>query len=657
MTNSIGDPVFDNSEEGSQFWKYSRIGEESREEINKSRQFPSEEFLAMGYKKTDPVLMELIENNLSKLLTSNPRYSESLVPKETGKTFNLQHFSNFYEELCKEAGYGSKLPVDKVEPSRSEEKLLNYLNERFFQVLKPSDSKHNSPYYTFADVTSKDGTVKYCCIEGLTLIFLGNILAGFKVSKYMGPKKSRKKKDSEEDEVEDSYKDDSLVNWWKTHKNRRVAQSIEFIPSEKPGFVELKNRGTIFNVWGGHPYYCSYTFPTLKDLGPLPDSDRCPTSWEAACEIRAHREDMILIMTAIWNHIYYILCNGNIDHTKYVLSWLAKVYQRPWEKTDVAIVVVGEQGTGKTSFEEMLAKIFGMNGTFVSASKDLFRQFSGHLFVNKVFVALDEITVKNFEDCNSLKNIITSNEVRAEKKCQDATQKHNFINLFTSTNDKHPILMDKGNNRRYCMLEASEEKLLDTEYWRVWFKYIVNNPIAFAVLSRFLTLYDWEQVDLRQVPQTELLQRQVIHALDVVDNWWLTIIREAKHVAFSWGDIVEVDPKSPLWVISQVKLKDLYDKFQIDTNNRNKMPYAQWLDNFQQLLPLDETLDGLTVAVEVPLLESCRTHIQQLYPTALDKISNSSNNRREVRKRKLSQKQTQSELLAAKLPKIDSFFK
>ena len=59
-------------------------------------------------------------------------------------------------------------------------------------------------------------------------------------------------------------------------------------------------------------------------------------------------------------HMFYIICNGNIEHYHYLLMWIARIIQSPGgERPGVAFVMRGMKGIGKGVFASWLEKLFG----------------------------------------------------------------------------------------------------------------------------------------------------------------------------------------------------------------------------------------------------------------------------------------------------------
>jgi hypothetical protein len=47
------------------------------------------------------------------------------------------------------------------------------------------------------------------------------------------------------------------------------------------------------------------------------------------------------------SHIREIVCQGCDEKSSWFIKWMAHIYQKPWIKTEVVPVLIGEPGCGK----------------------------------------------------------------------------------------------------------------------------------------------------------------------------------------------------------------------------------------------------------------------------------------------------------------------
>lgn len=160
------------------------------------------------------------------------------------------------------------------------------------------------------------------------------------------------------------------------------------------------------------------------------------------------------------------ICNKEQPVVEYMLKWCAHIIQKPYVKTGVCVVVQGSQGVGKDTFFNYFANILGKEYFFNTSSPE-----------NSVFANFNSGTEKcllvKFEEANfstnksnadKLKKIITADTETYNAKNTKPITLDDFRNFVMTTNQEVPIVLEK-NNRRFMMIEASDEKLGDTEFW------------------------------------------------------------------------------------------------------------------------------------------------------------------------------------------------
>jgi polynucleotide 5'-kinase involved in rRNA processing len=60
------------------------------------------------------------------------------------------------------------------------------------------------------------------------------------------------------------------------------------------------------------------------------------------------------------HHVFEVICDKNNELYIYVISWISYLIQNPGSKTETALIIIGEQGSGKNKFfTYMISKLFG----------------------------------------------------------------------------------------------------------------------------------------------------------------------------------------------------------------------------------------------------------------------------------------------------------
>lgn len=262
--------------------------------------------------------------------------------------------------------------------------------------------------------------------------------------------------------------------FWIDHPNRRQYETIVFAPGQE---VE-----DAYNLWRG--FACD-SLPGNKHEGYL-------------------------------EHIRDNICSKNMELYYYLLGWMARMVQQPDAPGEVAVVMKGNRGTGKSFFTKILGSLFGRHYLQVSDSKHLVGSFNAHLrdtvllFGDEAFFAGD----KKHESV--LKTLVTEEHLVIEGKGIDAEAASNYVHLVLASNDDWvvPAGLDE---RRFFVLEVGEGRKQDHSYFKKIRKDIDDGGLE--NLLHFLLTYDLSEYEVRMVPQTLALQEQKILSMPAETQW------------------------------------------------------------------------------------------------------------------------------------------
>lgn len=153
------------------------------------------------------------------------------------------------------------------------------------------------------------------------------------------------------------------------------------------------------------------------------------------------------------------LVNNDEERYVYFMNWLAS-FMQTMERTPIAIIIKGKQGTGKNLFiDEVLKHILGHTQVAVIGDKEIKKQFTASLFENKLFIALDEISHSykdNFQLQNFLKQIIGSNSVFMEKKHQNTKDEIRLWGPVLIFSNKSVPIAIETNSRREVVFKSGK---------------------------------------------------------------------------------------------------------------------------------------------------------------------------------------------------------
>ena len=253
------------------------------------------------------------------------------------------------------------------------------------------------------------------------------------------------------------YEHLNIYNIWKKAPNRRVAESLDFATHtylEKPDCL---------NLWTG-----------------MTIDEEAVDKWVALHE---YTEEQIKEQAAPWiEHIREIVCDGDEVNARFVHAYFRKVLVER-KKTNAALVIIGYQGTGKSTVRIFIEKIIGpVHSMTIGTPTLLTGDFNAHL-AGKIYVSAEEASFGGSKKQSGiLKSLVTNPELYANAKFKSIVAIPSLINLNFFTNPQHTVDIGTA-ERRYTVVGTSnrfagsqpDEKT--TEYFDTLYN---TDPIAVA---------------------------------------------------------------------------------------------------------------------------------------------------------------------------------
>jgi hypothetical protein len=240
------------------------------------------------------------------------------------------------------------------------------------------------------------------------------------------------------------------------------------------------------------------------------------------------------------SHILTILCRDDPTLFKYVLDWIARMFQFPGAQAETAIVMRGNEGTGKGLLMKVLRKIIGHHSLLINQPRHLVGNFNLHLR-DCIFLAADEAFYAGDKAHNSvLKSLITEDEIEIEGKGVDAIKAKNRLHLMMASNDKW-VVPAGPDSRRYCVLDVSDAKMQDTEYFTAIFKELENG--GYEAFYYDLLKRDISKFRPQPVPMTDALVEQRQLTLGTEFKWFMDALAKGYLTTYEndWADWVSTD--------------------------------------------------------------------------------------------------------------------
>ena len=273
----------------------------------------------------------------------------------------------------------------------------------------------------------KKSSEKYKVLDGICMLSYG----GYFICKKSHDKLSRESVINILKET--GMKNQDAESLFKEHVFERVS-GLMFFPQSTSSIV-LHNGKKYFN-----------TFKGLREL------DSCDYTEEDIAPVTKH----------ILN-----ICNGNKEYAHHLTSYLAKIIQCAGEKIRWCPLIIGDEGTGKTFFEDLMQTLIGdtnVNKVSKTQLKTNFNSWATDYIIN----FCNELVASGnnrHEVHDSLKEMITDSTLSVTKKGQDSIKVNNFTNWFFTTN-RNDCLPLKKNDRRFFVIDVLySEKYMSEDYF------------------------------------------------------------------------------------------------------------------------------------------------------------------------------------------------
>ena len=198
------------------------------------------------------------------------------------------------------------------------------------------------------------------------------------------------------------------------------------------------------------------------------------------------------------------------EYSEWLLNWMARAVQRPGEQAEVAVVLQGQRGVGKSFFARQFGSLFGPHFLSISNARHLVGNFNAHLEDCVVLLADEAFYAGDKRHGSVLKALITESTLAIERKGFDLRQTGNHLHIIMCSNERWvvPAGLDE---RRFLVLEVAPTHQQDT----VYFRRIADqmNAGGREALLHVLLNRDLDAWDFRRAPDTKSLTDQKLLSL------------------------------------------------------------------------------------------------------------------------------------------------
>ncbi len=276
-----------------------------------------------------------------------------------------------------------------------------------------------------------------------------------------------------------------ITELWMKHKQRRSYEGLVFLP-------EQQAPDRFYNLWRGFSVEPSDAHATVVDdyLG----------------------------------HLHQNVCGGDDHLFAWLMSWLAHLVQRPWEKPHVAIVLRGGKGVGKNAAIEHIGALLGRHFLLASNKRYLVGNFNGHLEHCLLF-ALDEAFWSGDKQAEgTLKDLITGKDHVIEHKGKEPYPITNLTRVAIIGNEEW-LVPASHDERRFAVFDVGTGRRQDGKFFAGIQQGLERGGYS-SLLGRLLSYAPIVNVNI--APSTQGLVDQKHASLDFVGQWWLASLQEGR---------------------------------------------------------------------------------------------------------------------------------
>lgn len=304
--------------------------------------------------------------------------------------------------------------------------------------------------------------------------------------------------------------------------------------------------------------------------------------------------DIQKIKTLIEPIIYHLKVIAQ-DYYEFLLIYFAFIIQNPSKKTNVNIVVSGNDGTGKSIIFDFFRNM--ILGEEVSSqtddADDLFDKFS-NIYVNKILLQIDEISSDDFKKkkAEKLKNITVAPKIKYEKKGSDPIIINNYVNTVMTTNNDFTIPISQT-DRRNVFFKCSNTHIQDHNYFSNLISNFKNTEVARAFYEYLLNFdissinSNWdEEGGLQNIrPITDYHKDIKMLCLPIIYRFWSCMC----HYEFdNIEDITNSYPNNKYIYIKSSTLYKIYqewfDKCNFNTNKYSITKFGMDINNLKNII-------------------------------------------------------------------------
>lgn len=224
-------------------------------------------------------------------------------------------------------------------------------------------------------------------------------------------------------------------------------------------------------------------------------------------------------------HLRDVVAGGHGAYADWLIKWIARMLQQPDEVGQVAVVLKGPQGTGKSIVGKAISTILGRHAMTVVNPRHLTGNFNQHLRHIVFLLAEEAFWAGSREAASALKVLITEERTSYEGKGKNLVSGKNNVHLMITSNEAQAVSAD-SDDRRYAIFDVQNPMAHKREYFDPLLKELNTGGLN-AFLHDLLAM-DLSSFNVFDKPKTQALAEEKFRSLRGVDHWLFEILWEGQ---------------------------------------------------------------------------------------------------------------------------------